>query len=191
MSTRLVRKSLKPLATSFLVVATTRLGAIGAKQTAKCFTSSRWGEGASKHFRCQFPVIQHRVTACDIATLAPSHPWTFAEAAAAVLGVNAGVESDNLDELLIKHGKTLTLTQLEKMVEGTKATGSGRSANMRVNGHLNFAFVETEEEYHPVMVMSVHRLISKRWNTQTFLLDNYEYRNADDRILVCNLALKR
>lgn len=192
MSTRLVRKSFKPLATSFLVVATTRLGAIGAKQAKKCFTGVRWGKCAdSIPFRYRFPVIQKRTVACDIATLAPSHKWTFAEAAAAVLGVSASVGLGLLGKLLIKHGHTLTLAQLEEMAESTKATVGDKYANMRVDAYSNFAFVESKEEYNPVLVVSVHKLGNLYWNTDAHKLDNHTYRSTDSRLMVRNLTLKR
>lgn len=193
MSTGLVlKKSFEPLATSFLVVATTRLGAIGAKQTKKCFTGNRWGSGvANMYLQYQLPVIQRRVVACDIATLAPSHKWTFAEAAAAVLGVSASIGLELLGKLLIKYGHTLTLAQLEEMAESTKATMSDQYENMRIDGYANFAFVKSDGKYDPVLVASVYKLGNLHWSTDANKLDNHKYRSTDSRLIVRNLALKR
>lgn len=187
-----LKKSFEPLATSFLVVATTRLGAIGTKQTSKCFTGVRWGSCAdTMYLQYRFSATQQRVVACDIATLAPSHPWTFAEAAAAILGVNTSIGYNLLAKLLIQYGHTLTLTQLEEMVESTKATATDKYANMRLDGHSNFAFVESNVQYNPVLVASVHKLGNLYWNTCAHKLDDRIYRSTDSRLMVRNLTLKR
>lgn len=188
MSTGLVlKKSFEPLATSFLVVATTELGAVGAKRAEECFTGSRWGDNNDIGYR--FP-NSPRTDACVITTLAPSYQWTFADAAAAVLGVSASFGHKRLEELLIKRGKTLTLAQLEKMAESTKATTSDEYANMRIDGRPNFAFVKAKEKYYPILIVSVRHLVSG-WNTEIFRPDNHVYRHVESRLVVRNLVLKR
>lgn len=169
---------------SFLsVVATTNLGAVGGKKTKKCFPKPRYGYRAGD-FDNWLPAKQPKADACAIATLAPSRGWTFAESAAAILGIGAGTDIVLLGNLLIEHGHTITLVQAEEMVEVTERE---KKTGMRTDGYGNFFFVETGNPENPVSVGCVDR-DSHVWNAYVFSLADGYRGNADYRLLVRNLS---
>src|SRR3989338_5595935 len=132
----------------FSVVEMIRLGAVAGKLTKQCFTGDRYAYRDSD-FDNWLPANQPNADACVITTLAPSRGWTFAKAAATVLGVSANMPVKTLGELLIKHGHTITLSQDEEMVEKTER---GANTGMRTDGWGNFAFVETGDPANPLSV---------------------------------------
>jgi len=173
----------------FLAVATTELGAVGAKRTEECLTGPRWNCRDKTLIR-QFPVNQPKRDACVITTLAPSYAWTFAEAAVAVVGLraDANIGPGLLGEFLIKYRKTLTLAQVEKMAEGTMAMRDDEYAAMRVDGLTNFAFVETGNKNNPVAVIGVCRRAFRTWNARVREFIDGSVQINGDRLIVPNLV---
>ena len=178
----LPKRELKKPTRLLSAIATTNLGIVEAKPTEKCFTGSRWVHRDSD-FDSWLPASQPNADACSMATLTPSRDWTFAEAAAAVLGIGAGTSIALLGSLLIEHGHTMTLAQAEEMVE---ATERGEKTGMRTDGYWNFFFVETGDPKNPVSVGNVNRG-GRAWSAGVDRLGDDRRWRADRRLLVRNL----
>jgi hypothetical protein len=173
-----------PKPTSWLsIVATTPLGAVKGKPTKKCFVVGKRYYYRDDDFDNWLPASQSNAGACVITTLAPSHNWTFAEAAAAILGIGAGSGIVLLGNALIENGHTVTLPQGEEMVEKTE---NGVETGMRTDGYGDFCFTETGDPKNPVSVAGVFR-DGPRWHALVSRLD-YGFRwYAAYRLLVRNL----
>ncbi|MDP2651732.1 MAG: hypothetical protein Q8O94_01190 [bacterium] len=166
----------------FSVVATTSIGATGGKKTKKCFISPRYAYRDSD-FDNWLPDNQPKADACAIATLASSRSWTFAEAAAAILGIGADTDAALLGKLTKEHGYTVTLPQVEEMMEKNER---GEKTEMRTDGYANFFFVETGDPKNPVSVGHVIR-DERAWDANVHRLDHAYRWYADNRLLVRNL----
>ena len=165
------------------VIATTNLDALDSKKTSDCFPKSRYvyRDGDLDNW---LPTNQPKADACVVTTLAISQDWTFAEAAAKVLGVGAGSGVKFLGEALIANGHTMkSLAQVEEMVE---ATERGDKTMMRTDGYGNFAFVETGDPENPVSVGNVFRG-GRGWDARVGRLGRDDRWDADNRLLVRNL----
>ena len=164
------------------VVATTNLPAVTGKPTRKCFTGRRWAY-RDADFDNWLPASQPSTGACFITTLAPSRSWTFAEGAAAILGIGADTNLVLLGTLLIENGHTIALPQGEGMVEKTE---NGGETKMSVDGCGNFFFVETGDPENPVSVGFVYR-VGRDWFAYVFRLVHGNRWDSGYRLLVRNL----
>ena len=164
----------------FSVIATTRFGTVTGKKTKKCFIGSRYVYRDSD-FDGWLPKNQPDVDACIITTLAPIKDWTFAEAAAAILDIGVGTDIALMGKLLIEHGHTITLPQVEEMVEKTERN---EKTGIRIDGWGNFFFVENEDG-----TVSVGFVIrgERAWRADVFRLGRGPRWGADGRLLVRNL----
>ena len=165
------------------VLATTALAASATKKTSKCLTGPRWDyrEGGFDNW---FPVNQPKADASEISTIGFKRGWTFAEAVEKVLGLAIpGASIKLLGQKLIAGGHTMTLVQLEDMVE---ATERGENTGMRTNGYASLCFVETGNEEGPVSVARVNS-VDSRWGVSIVRLGEGFRRNAGYRLLVRNL----
>jgi hypothetical protein len=178
------------ISSSFSVIAKTVLTAVDGKKTKDCFTSERYTY-RSRDFDCLIQEDQPEAGACAIMTLCPAkNEWTLAEAAIFVLsadnvvGIDANTDSDILGALLVKHGHTMTLPQIEEMIE---ATEQGNKTEMRTDWPQNFFFVDTGNEDNPVSIGSVRR--RKRWSASVFVFENDDGGDLfdTDRLLIRNL----
>ncbi|MFZ1074863.1 MAG: hypothetical protein WAN50_00605 [Minisyncoccia bacterium] len=167
----------------FSVITTTNLAATAAKKTAKCFTASSRYYYRDGDFDRWLPASQPKADACTISTLGFEKDWTFVEAAAKVLGIGAGSSTKLIGQALIENGHTVTLAQIEEMVE---ATERGEKTGMQTNGYWNFFFVETGNTDDPVSVAHVYRDDS-RWLAYVRRLGDFIRWYADFRLLVRNL----
>lgn len=167
----------------FSVIATTNLGTLGEKKTAECFPKPRYvyRDGDLDNW---LPATQSKTDACTIATLKPAKDWTFAEAAAKVLGIGAGTSIKLLGKALIANGHTMTLVQAEEMVD---KTDRGEETKMRTDSYANFFFVETGNEDNPVSVGFVSRG-GLDWSAHVGSLDDGDRWRAGSRLLVRNLS---
>lgn len=168
----------------FSVVATTNLGVVQGKKTKQCFPKPRYAY-RDDDFDNWLPAKQPKADACIIATLAPSREWTFAESAAAILGIGSGTGIVLLGNLLIEHGHTITLAQAEEMVEKTEY--DEKKTGMRTDGWGNFFFVETCDSKNPVSVGCVGRG-SHDWDAEVVSLARGFRWDAGYRLLVRNLS---
>lgn len=170
----------------FSVIATMNLGAVAGKKTRKCFVGNRWYY-RDGDFDNWLPANQPNAEACAITVLGLSRDWTFAEAAAAVLGIGTDTSIQLLGKALIENGLTMTLAQAEEMVE---ATERGGNTGIRTNGLGNFFFVETGDPKDPVSVGYVHRA-EHDWNARLDRLGGGRRWRAGRRLLLRNLATSR
>ena len=167
----------------FSIAATTPLDAVAGKKTNQCFPIGERYAYRDNDFDNWLPANQPNADACVITTLVATESWTFAEAAARVLGIGAGTSILMLGDALIQNGHTMTLAQVEEMVEKTE---NGVKTEMRVDGYGNFFFVETEDPKNPVSVGNVVR-DGRDWGARVRrLARGYRWR-ADIRLLVRNL----
>ena len=126
-------------------------------------------------------VATFRLGSNVISTLAPSKRATFAEWAAAVLGVSTNTLIQTLGELLKERGHIMTEAQVEEM---KKATDHGEKTGMRTDGWGNFYFVENEDGSVSVGVVDRGR---HDWGADVYSLDS-DYRwFTVSRLLVRNL----
>ncbi len=166
----------------FTHIATTNLAATVGKKTRKCFVGSRYTY-RDNDFDNWLPANQPSADACVITTLASEQDWTFAEAAAKVLGVGAGTNIILLGKALIENGHIMTLAQAEEMIE---ANEHGENTGMHRDGRGNFFFVETEDENNPVSVGGVGR-VERAWVAYVGWLVSGDRWDAGGRLLVRNL----
>lgn len=162
----------------FSIGAQTILGAVIRKSTKKCLIGPRWGYRGNLD-TC-LPVDQSNANDCVITTLAFSRSWTFVESTVAILGVGARMDTASLGKLLIARGHTMTLTQVEEMVE---ATERGEKTDMRTDGYENFFFVETGDSRCPVLVGQV-RFSERVWCARVFGFDFDRRWCTDHRLFI-------
>lgn len=168
----------------FSVTATTNLVALGEKKTAACFPKSRYIH-RDGDFDNRLPATQPKADTCTISTLAFTKDWTFAEAAAKVLGIGAGTSIKLLGKALIENGHTMkSLAQAEIMVEKTER---GDETGMRTDGYANFFFAETGNEDNPVSVGYVSRG-GRDWSADVSSLGSGRRWSTGSRLLVRNLS---
>jgi hypothetical protein len=163
-------------------IATTAIGATGAKQTKKCFRGSRWAyrDGDLDNW---LPADQPDAPACTATTFALLREWTFAEAAEKIVGLKIpGASAKLLGHELIRLGHTMTLAQAEEMAE---ATERGQKTGMRTDGWDNFFFVETGDEEDPVSVLNVLRS-DRGWLAGVLRLGHGYRWIAESRLLLRN-----
>ncbi len=167
----------------FSVIATTQLAATAAKKTSKCFANTSRYYYRDGDFDRWLPASQPKADACAISTLGFEKEWTFVEAAAKILGIGAGSSTKLIGQALIENGHTVTLAQIEEMVE---ATERGDKTSVQTNGYWNFFFVETGNVEDPVSVADVSRDVSG-WRADVGRLGRDGRWSADYRLLVRNL----
>lgn len=167
----------------FSIIETINLGAVPGKKTARCFKSILYAHRDSD-FDNWLGKNQPDAAPCEVSVCtAGKEGWTFAEAACALPGVKQTSDTAALGRSLIINGYTVTLSQIEDLVESTER---GEKTGLRTDGYGNFFFVETDNEYYPVLVGLVRRNVCD-WNANLDRL-GADYRwHAVDRILVRNL----
>ncbi|MBI2030466.1 hypothetical protein HYT05_02485 [Candidatus Kaiserbacteria bacterium] len=174
--------------TLFSVIAMTPFDAIAGKKTAECFSGGIWGNRDSD-FDTLLPADQPEAGLAVVSTLEPSRDWTFAEAAATVLGVPVNTPSKMLGTLLIERCHTVTLPQVELMAS---AAERGVQNGLRTNGYGNFFFVETINPEKPVAVGHVYRYrAGSAWHTSINGLGRGSAWRFDCRLLVRNVDISK
>ena len=164
----------------FSVIASTDLGAVVGKPTKQCFTGSRYAY-RDGDFDPLLPADQPMAAACTVTTLVPAREATFAEWVRAILGVTADTPVEMLGPLLKERGHTMTLTQVEDMVEAAERKAKN---GMRVDGWGNFFFMENEDG--SVSVGYVRRA-GRGWSAYVFSLGRGSVWLVGSRLLVRNL----
>lgn len=164
------------------VVATTSLGPIAEKATSKCLLKPRYVYRAGD-IDVWLPVNQPEAGPCVVTTLGFSQNWTFVKAAATILGIGAGTAPALLGKLLIERGHTMTLAQVEEMVENAEC---GEGASMSTDRYANFFFAETGYGKDSVSVGHVLRG-SLGWFAYIHQFDHAYRWRAYSRLLVRNL----
>lgn len=144
----------KPLLT---VIATTNLDAVKGKKTTQCFrggdslvdrSSSCFSDFAILLSTDQSDTGECIIAACEIT----SDDLRFAEAVQVLSGVKQTINIACLGRSLIANGYTVTLPQIEKVIE---YTAHGKETGLRKGNIGYFFFVETGNEENPVSICSV------------------------------------
>ncbi len=176
------RKALAKAPKLFSFASTYAFGAVAQKRTQDCFTSKLWYY-RDRDFDNWLPIDQSNIDAGNVTVLTPMKSWTFAEAAVSILNVSPDTPIATLGKLLIERGHTMTLTQVEAMVE---ATERGEKTGMVTNGYGNFFFVENADS--SVSVAGVDRGDDDRpWHAGVYGLAFSGRWRAVGRLVVCNL----
>ena len=171
----------KPKLSLFTVIAATEQGEIAETETRTLFRDFAYRDN---YFDNWLPDMQPKSDPCVITTLGLKKYWLFSEAACSLPNVEQTSDIAALGRSLIANGYTMTLSQVEDMVERTKR---GDATGMRTTDSLgNFFFVETADENDPVSVGDVYRFGSG-WRAKVRRLARDIRWRADNRLLVRNL----
>jgi len=141
----------KKLLNLLSLVGTTNLNAIEGKPTKQCFTNGY--AHRNRDFDRWLPANQRKSDECDVSTFVFEKSLTLKEAAVAILGVSEDTPLQTLSLLLKEHGHTMTLTQVESMVE---RMNRGETSGMPTNGCASFFFVEKEDG--SIAIAYVHQI---------------------------------
>ncbi len=173
---------------SFSVAATTELPPVNGKPTKQCLIGPRYVPSDAPHtinFNRYLPDEQPRMPGCVVTTLVPNKEATDSEWAATVLGVPVDTLIPSLEKLLKERMHTMSLVQIEEMVERTE-----RKVNtgMRTDGWSSFCFVENEDG--TVSVLAVY--YTGHWHKKVFfrLADGTQW-NENHRLLVRNFGASK
>lgn len=165
----------------------TDLDAIPGKKTRLCFSGSLYSYRAD-NINYLLPENQLRTEGCFIqALILPKRvEATFVELATAFLNVSRDTPVRTLGNFLKARGHTMTLPQIEKMVEITER-GLVTGMDMDSDEANNFFFLENRE-----LKISVGRIYRDKsgWAVKLFNFeDGHQWPNSS-RLLVRNLYLK-
>jgi hypothetical protein len=162
---------------------------LSATPTNECLTGSIWGY-RNLLFDTLLSKHQKATKTGTAAALATTREWRLIKAARAILGVTTN-DVKKLGNLLIKGGYTLTLKQVQDLVERTEA---GEATGLKTDGYANFFFVETGNEDEPVLVGIVdHRHVRDVicWDANIDHLDGGRYWSVERRLLLGNMDALR
>ncbi|MEK7612654.1 MAG: hypothetical protein AAB449_00715 [Patescibacteria group bacterium] len=171
----------QPKPPTLVLLKTTELGEVEGKKTSDCLTGDLWayrdnsidGWLPAKQPKCDFAAI-------GVYQLQNPEGTTLREMAAAVLKVGPSTSLDLFAKALKEQGHTLTLQQVERMVEMEEC---GEDVGLRTDGWANFAFVE--DANGSVSVLRVRRR-GGRWRAGVYRLDNGYRWHAEYRLLLRN-----
>lgn len=184
----------KPLLT---VVATTNLGAIASKETAACCTRLCYDEHRYDELNRRLDKVQLHTKGCTISTCAPAvRGWTWVEAAWSLPNIRQNATSiTRLDRALLIYGYTITLSQIEDLIERTE-----RGENTGLGGKVTnaFCFMQQRNGGDTVVVGEImHNNLSGSWGINItgfdfYALDrspqyNSQFLDIDYRLLIPNL----
>ena len=164
---------------SLVLIMQTALGELPAIKTGKCLRSRIWAYRGGD-FDSWLPKEQLAQAVCNVTAYQLAKPMVFAEVTAAVLGVPTTTPVAELGKLLKERALTLTLSQIDKLVEMQEG---GTDVGIRTDGHANFAFMENADG--SVSVALVNRG-DRGWRGDADpLSDDYRWL-ADRRLLLRN-----
>ncbi len=164
---------------SLVRIMQTALGELPAIKTGKCLRSRIWAY-RDGDFDSWLPKEQVGQPACNVTAYQLAKPMIFAEMAAAVLGVPAATPVAELGKMLKERGLTLTLSQIDKLVEMREG---GTDVGIRSDGYANFAFMENADG--SVSVAFFDRGVRGWYGCARPLSVDFRW-GADSRLLVRN-----
>lgn len=121
-------------------VATTELPKLPSKPTAQCFVGPQYGSRNDHLDRWLLP-YQPGTSECVVTTFRPEREATEVEWAAALLGVSVEMPAKSLMKFLKEREYTMSLIQMEEMVERTR---QGLRTGVPTDGWSGFCFVENK-----------------------------------------------
>ena len=164
---------------SLVRIMQTALGELPAIKTGTCLRSRIWAY-RDGDFDSWLPKESSAQAACNVTTYQLAKPMVFAEMAAAVLSVPVTTPVAELGKMLKERGLTLTLSQIDKLVEMQEG---GTDVGIRIDGYANFAFMENADG--SVSVSCVDRG-GRRWHGRAYPLSRGGRWGADGRLLLRN-----
>ncbi len=165
----------------FAPVGTTELPKLPSKPTDQCFSGPQYGLRSINLNRW---LLSHQpeTLGCVVTALTPTRVVTEAEWVAALLGVPVDTPMKLTTELLKERNHTMSLVQVEGMVERTQ---QGLRTGMPTDGWSSFFFVENKKD--GVELTGIYRDESKmRWCLR-FSLNRDILWHCNHRLLVPNL----
>ena len=121
---------------------------------------------------------------CVITTSVSAQDLTFAEVATAILGSDVmDINPIKINELLIKKGHTMTLTQVEKMVE---ATERGDETGMRIDDEYGSSFLVKGANRNNLVLVDLVDRDAGFWHPYVLRVSDYYRLRANSRLLVRN-----
>lgn len=158
---------------------TTKLPAIKSESTSRCLTSKLWNYRDSD-FDIYLPAKQPNTEKCSVSVYRLDMPMTFTEMACVATDVSTETPIDQLGLLLKQRGLTLTLKQLEVLVEKQE---SGIDVGIRTDSWATFAFIENKDG--SVSVGLVSRYVGG-WRGDLLPLGRGRRWRVDRRLLLRN-----
>ncbi|MEO6536791.1 MAG: hypothetical protein ABIT47_03775 [Candidatus Paceibacterota bacterium] len=180
-----VRKGLVKKPDLFASATTYAISAAAGKETKMCLVGEHWMGVRSGNFSKWLPAFQPKADASVITVLKPSGFWTFVDAVVSILKASPNTPPTTIGSLLKTHGHTMTLPQVELMVEATRR---GQKTGMLTNGHANFFFLEKEDG--SISLGSVTCAVNDpRWGQYIYELSKCGDYKQDDvyRLMLCNM----
>ncbi len=163
------------------LIKTTSLGGSKPQKTKACFTSAFW------HYRDSdidswFPKEQAEQEHGSVGIYQVQDPkgTTFREMAVAAIQAVPGTSDDEIVTWLKRRGLTLTLPQVEVIVERQE---NGEDTGLGTDGYANFAFVE--DAHGDVSVLDFRRG-GRRWEVYVHRLGDESRWHAGSRFLLRN-----
>lgn len=187
---KVLRKSLCPPArvdkTSTLVLhKKASLGGSNGKKTRDCFSDNYWvNRGVDIDRWLPWEQVANDAGFVGVYQLQNPVGTTFREMALAVVGWASEVLSNQLDTTLKGRGHTLTLPEVESLVERQQG---GEDVGLRTDRFANFAFVE--DANGSVSVLGFNRL-DYRWSAGIHMLGDRNDWDSPHRLLVRNSDIR-
>lgn len=168
------------------LVKTVLLGATLAKNTPDCLVGEIYGDRDADIDRL-LRKTQAACKASKVSVYGLAKDMTFGTMARAVVKVGESVALDRVGTLLKKRKHTLTLPQLDQMVEKQEKFFNGREGGedvgLRTDGWGNFSFVENEDG--SVSVALVDR-DDGRWHRFVAPLGDFSVWDRGNRLVLSN-----
>ena len=140
------------------------LSATGEKKTSQSFLGDRYYYRAPELDNC-LPEVQSAGKGGTFKVHQLEKEMTFREIAAAILGIDETSDLDLIAKALIENGHTVTLTQIESLIDRTHAS---EKTELLTNGYGNFFFVQ--DKNGSVSVVDISRLGDRRWFVYVYRL---------------------
>lgn len=157
------------------------LTAVSAKDTSQCLIGTIYGYRDSDIDRW-LRKTQLAKRASTVSVYGFSKEMPFGTMARSVVKVGEDVSLDRVGKLLKKRKHTVTLSQLEQLIERQER---GEDVGLRTDGWANFAFVENEDG--SVSVVGVGRSVG-RWDRSVRSLGRGRVWYRDGRLVLSNSA---
>lgn len=164
------------------IVATTNLCATKGKKTAECLVDSRYVH--RDNFKNWLGKYQSDASACTVSACVVNKDWTFAEAVSALPYVMQTDDVVRIGHAIIACGYTLTLQQVEDLVERTRR---GEKTGLLTNWR-NFFFIETDDPKNLVLVGGIDSSVGRSLDSCHIhkLSDGLRWR-SENPLLLCNM----
>ncbi|MFM2330552.1 MAG: hypothetical protein RLZZ26_59 [Candidatus Parcubacteria bacterium] len=171
------------------VIGVTQLGPLPEKSTLHCFTAQYYAYRAAE-IRAWLPAVQSSVAASVVTSLAFSSEWTFMDVAHSLPGIENTTNIVALSRSLVLRGYTVSLTQVEEMIEIAERSDSQNTHLCTRDCWINCFFVDTGESRAPIAVLDVSHG-RRGWYARISKLDSEESWEVENRFHIGNLNISK